>query len=126
MDSITGPSALPLGVRSVASQTVGPPRVLECPVQLEATVEAVHDLAEHDEVLRGGAQVFEVRIQRVHVDESILMEKQENRIDSDKWNPLIMSFQKFYGLDSGQQHASTLATIPESMYRSPDVDRARG
>jgi hypothetical protein len=35
-----------------------------------------------------------------------------------------MSFQKFYGLGR-QVHASTLAQIPEAMYRSPDVDRAR-
>jgi hypothetical protein len=34
-----------------------------------------------------------------------------------------MSFQKFYGLGR-QVHASTLAQIPEAMYRSPDVDRA--
>ena len=27
-----------------------------------------------------------------------------NRIDPDKWRPLIMSFQKFYGLASGQVH----------------------
>ena len=39
--------------------------------------------------------------------------------------PLIMSFQKFYGLAAGQLQGSTLASIPEAMYRSPDVDRAR-
>ena len=38
---------------------------------------------------------------------------------------LIMSFQKFYGLEAGQLHDSSLARIPEAMYRSPDVDRAR-
>jgi len=36
-----------------------------------------------------------------------------------------MSFQKFYGLAPGQIHDSTLGRIPESLYRSPDVDRAR-
>ena len=36
-----------------------------------------------------------------------------------------MSFQKFYGLAEGQVHESMLAEIPEIMYRSPDVDRAR-
>jgi hypothetical protein len=35
-----------------------------------------------------------------------------------------MSFQKFYGLGP-QLRPSTLATIPEAAYRSPDVDRAR-
>jgi hypothetical protein len=33
--------------------------------------------------------------------------------------------QKFYGLASGELHASALGQIPEAMYRSSDVDRAR-
>ena len=36
-----------------------------------------------------------------------------DRIDPDKWRPLIMSFQNFYGLRS-QLHESTLAKVPES------------
>jgi hypothetical protein len=35
-----------------------------------------------------------------------------------------MSFQKFYGLGP-QVHPSTLASIPEHLYRGPDIDRAR-
>lgn len=62
---------------------------------------------------------------RVHVRPDLLMDGQPNRIDPDRWHPLIMSFQKFYGLSAGQVHASRLADIPESAYRSPDVDRAR-
>ena len=69
--------------------------------------------------------VFETRIQRVHVEENILMAGDPNRIDPDKWKPLIMSLQKFYGLAPGQIHESTLGRILESLYRSPDVDRAR-
>jgi hypothetical protein len=42
----------------------------------------------------------------------------------DKWRPLIMSFQKFYGL-GGQVYDSRLAEIPEILYHSPDMDRAR-
>jgi flavin reductase (DIM6/NTAB) family NADH-FMN oxidoreductase RutF len=108
----------------VASETVWPPRVQECHVQLEATVEAVHGVADDDAQLRGRVNCFEVRIQRVHVEQSIVAAGERNRIDPDKWRPLIMSFQKFYGLGP-EVHASTLAQIPEAMYRSPDVDRAR-
>jgi flavin reductase (DIM6/NTAB) family NADH-FMN oxidoreductase RutF len=108
----------------VASETVWPPRVQECHVQLEATVEAVHGVADDDAQLRGRVNCFEVRIQRVHVEQSIVATGERNRIDPDKWRPLIMSFQKFYGLGP-EVHASTLAQIPEAMYRSPDVDRAR-
>ena len=104
---------------------VAPPRVLECPMQLEAVVEASHGVAEDDDALRGRVATFEVRIQRVHIEESILVHCEPNRIDPDKWRPLIMSFQKFYGLGEGELHASKLGGIPEKMYRSPDVDRAR-
>jgi len=108
----------------IASETVAPPRVLECPVQLEAVVEATHRLADEDVSQRGFITCFEVRIQRVHMDESMLMDGKSDQIDPDKWRPLIMSFQKFYGL--GQElESSMLAKIPESMYRSPDISRAR-
>ena len=112
------------GLTPVASETIAAPRVRECPVQLEAIVEATHGIAEDDPVQRGHLVCIEVRIQRVYVEESILMNGEANRIDPDKWRPLIMSFQQFYGLGS-KLHASTLGEIPESMYRSPDVGRAR-
>ena len=112
------------GLTPVPSQTVAPPRVLECPVQLEATVAAVHGIADDDERQRGNILCFEVRVQRVHADESILVTGSDDHIDPDKWRPLIMSFQKFYGLGASV-HESALAQIPERMYRSPDVDRAR-
>lgn len=113
------------GLTPLASQTVAPPRVRECPVQLEAVVEAVHGVADEDELLRGHVLSFEVRIQRVHLHPSVLMDGEPNRVDPDKWRPLIMSFQKFYGLAPQQLHDSALASIREAMYRSPDVDKAR-
>jgi flavin reductase (DIM6/NTAB) family NADH-FMN oxidoreductase RutF len=113
------------GLTPVMSQTVAAPRVEECPVQIEAVVEHVKDLAENDEKLRGRTKVFEMRVQRVHVAQEILMEGHADRIDPDKWRPLIMSFQRFYGLSPNQIHESTLGQVPEALYRSPDVDRAR-
>ncbi len=112
------------GLEPVPSETIAAPRVRECPIQLEAVVEASHRIAEDDPLQRGYIISYEVRIQRVHVDKRILMDGEINRIDPDKWRPLIMNFQKFYGLGL-QLHPSTLATIPESVYRSPDVERAR-
>jgi flavin reductase (DIM6/NTAB) family NADH-FMN oxidoreductase RutF len=113
------------GLTPVPSQTVQPPRVHECPVQMEAVLEGRHVLAQSDEMLRGHVLAFEVRIQRVWIEEDLLMQGQPNRVDPDRWHPLIMSFQKFYGLARGQVHGSTLSSIPERSYRSPDVDRAR-
>ncbi|KDN20791.1 flavin reductase family protein [Amycolatopsis rifamycinica] len=107
------------GLTPVASSTVSPPRVGECPVAMEVAVEAVHPVGDD-----GGVVAFEVRVQRVWVHETIRTPGTEDRIDPDAWRPLIMSFQKFYGLGE-QVHPSTLARIPERLYRGPDIERAR-
>lgn len=109
----------------VPSETVAPPRAFECPVHLEAKVEHWRNLAEDDERVRGRSVIFEVRIQRVHLAQSIIKDGNPNRVDPDKWRALIMSFGRFYELAPGQLLASTLARVPEELYRSPDVDRAR-
>jgi flavin reductase (DIM6/NTAB) family NADH-FMN oxidoreductase RutF len=100
----------------VPSLTVGPPRALECPIQLEAVIAAKHGLMEDDEAVRGALVVFEARIQRVHLHPDVLMDGNPNRIDPDKWRPLIMSFQRFYGLGD-EVHESNLARISEESYR---------
>ncbi|MGW3966615.1 flavin reductase family protein [Amycolatopsis sp. NPDC005003] len=107
------------GLTPVASSTVAPPRVAECPVAMEVVVEATHPVGDD-----GGIVAFEVRVQRVLVHESVRLAGTEDRIDPDAWRPLIMSFQKFYGLGA-QVHPSTLARIPERLYRGPDIERAR-
>ena len=110
------------GLTPIPSLTVAPPRVLECPVQMEAVVAAKHDLMEDDEVARGKIVTFEVRVTRVHLHPDILMEGMPNRVDPNKWRPLIMSFQRYYGLGD-EVHESTLAKIPEDLYRMPDITR---
>jgi len=112
------------GLTPVPSETVAPPRVAECPVAMEVVVEAVHPIAEADERLRGGTVAIEVRVQRVFVHEAVRLSGTDDHIDPDAWRPLIMSFQKLYGLGP-QVHPSTLAQIPERLYRSPDIDLAR-
>ncbi|TMR98821.1 flavin reductase family protein [Nonomuraea basaltis] len=107
------------GLTATPSETVAPPRVAECPVSMEAVVEAVHPVGDD-----GGVLAFEVRVQRVWVHEEIRMAGTSDRIDPDAWRPLIMSFQKLYGLGP-QVHPSTLARIPERFYRGADLERAR-
>ena len=104
------------GLTPVASELVAPPRAAECPVQLECTLEAVHPLAVRDPQRRGALVSLEVRVQRVHVHEAIRMDGHADRIDPVRWRPLVMSFQRFFGL-SDEVHPSTLAQIPESAYR---------
>lgn len=110
------------GMTEVASDLVAPPRAAECPVQLEAVLESVHPLAVRDPDRRGALVALELRIVRVHVDQSIRLDGHDDRIDPDRWRPLIMSFQQFYGLGP-QVHRSTLATIPESAYRRGPAPR---
>ena len=114
-----------LGLTADPGDIVAAPRARECPVQLEARLEAIHGVADNDPKFKGVISLFEVRIVRVHLAPAILMDGDPDRVDPDKWQPLIMSFQEFYGLASGKLRPSTLAEIPERLYRSPDVARAR-
>ncbi|WP_245320495.1 flavin reductase family protein [Bradyrhizobium lablabi] len=105
------------GLTPAAGETVAAPRALECPVQIEATVAQVHAMAEEDAVWRGNITAIEVRITRVHAHPAIMMEGPPDRIDPDKWRPLIMSFQQFYGLTPQKLQRSELGQIPEAMYK---------
>lgn len=104
------------GLTAADADLVAPPRVAECPVNLEATLEAVHPLAVRDDERRGGLVALEVRIVRVHVHESIRLPGHPNRIDPDRWRPMIMSFQHLYGVGE-RLEPSRLAEIDESAYR---------
>ena len=112
------------GLTPIASDLVSPPRVLECPVHLEAVVEGTHPLAASDPERRGRLLGIEVRIVRVHVDESIRMPGYSDRIDPRRWRPLIMSFQQFFGLGDEVLQHSTLGEISEDAYR-PVVPQRR-
>jgi flavin reductase (DIM6/NTAB) family NADH-FMN oxidoreductase RutF len=104
------------GLEPLPSDCVAPPRVRECPVHLEAELQAIHPLAVRDPVRRGALIALELRIVRVHVDVSLRLDGHTDRIDPDRWRPLIMSFQQFYGLGD-RVYPSRLAEIPESAYR---------
>ncbi|MFD1772125.1 flavin reductase family protein [Sphingobacterium suaedae] len=107
------------GLTRLPSETVKALRVKECPVHMEVVVKAVHNLAGDDRVQQGKIKTFELKINRVFLDKSILMDHDPNRIDPDKWKPLIMSFQEFYTVGK-KIHQSTLAEISESLYHSND------
>ena len=104
------------GLTPLPGDTVGAPRVAECPIHLEAVLESVHPLAVRDPARRGRSLALELRIVRVHVADEVRLAGHADRIDPDRWRPLIMSFQHFYGLGE-RVHESTLARIPEAAYR---------
>ncbi|MET3912746.1 flavin reductase (DIM6/NTAB) family NADH-FMN oxidoreductase RutF [Bradyrhizobium sp. S3.3.6] len=102
---------------ALAGETVSAPRVAECPVQMEAKVAHVHGMAQDDAVWRSRLVAIELRITRVHAHPDIMMDGVDNRIDPDKWRPLILSFQEFYGLTPQRLRRSELGQIPEAKYR---------
>ena len=77
------------GFTAQPGDTVAAPRALQCPVQIEAKLP------------------------------DIMMDHAPDRIDPDKWRPLIMSFQQFYGLTQEKLQHSELGQIPEAMYKPP-------
>jgi flavin reductase (DIM6/NTAB) family NADH-FMN oxidoreductase RutF len=86
------------------SVAVGPPRVAECPVQMEGIVHDVRPFGKNV-----SANAFEVHIVKLHVDDSLLAgDPARPHIDADKWRPLIMSFCRFFGIDR-EVHPSRLA-----------------
>jgi len=107
------------GLTPVPGDTVAAPRALECPVQIEAKVAQVYEMAQEDAVWRGNLTAIEVRVTRVHAHAGLMMEGAPNRIDPDKWRPLIMSFQQFYGLTPDKLQRSELGQIPEATYKPP-------
>jgi len=92
------------GLTPVPSELIAPPRVLECPVHLEAKLVAERPLDENGP-LEGFLTTFEMRVHRVYVDEAILMAGYNDRVDPDKWRPLIFNFQQFYGLGPQAHHS---------------------
>ena len=94
------------GLTALESQIVRPPRVAECPVQLEAVVENIHDFASPDSSLAS----IEVKIIRAYFHDDILNQEKRHYVDTDKWKPLIMSFCEFYGVGD-KLHPSKLAKV---------------
>jgi flavin reductase (DIM6/NTAB) family NADH-FMN oxidoreductase RutF len=95
------------GLTPVPGDVVDVPRVAECPVAMEGRLVAAHVT---DHVLA------QVDVQAVHADPAIRVPGRPDRIDPDAWRPLIMSFQRFYGLGA-QVHPSRLASVDEESYR---------
>jgi flavin reductase (DIM6/NTAB) family NADH-FMN oxidoreductase RutF len=92
------------GLTPIQSESVKPPRVLECPVQMEGIVHHYRPFGKNV-----SANVFEVHIEKLHVDESLLIgDGVRPHIDPDRWRPLVMSFCRFFGL-GGELHPSRLA-----------------
>jgi len=89
---------------SQPSLIVKPPRIRECPVQMEGIVHDVRPFGKNV-----SANAIEVHIVKLHVEESLLeSDGVRPHIDASKWHPLIMSFCRFFGIGF-EVHPSRLA-----------------
>ncbi|WP_171167393.1 flavin reductase family protein [Streptomyces sp. I05A-00742] len=79
------------GLSPVASHTVRPPRVAECPLQLEARAERIRP------DLSGRFAVVETVVRKVHADPGIVVPGTDH-VDPAAWSPLVYNFRHYFGL----------------------------
>lgn len=74
----------------ISSHLVAPPRVLECPLQFEARVQAHYPFSD------GETLAVIVEIVRVHAHPTLVVD--ERHIAPQRWHPLIYNFRHYFGL----------------------------
>jgi flavin reductase (DIM6/NTAB) family NADH-FMN oxidoreductase RutF len=78
------------GLMPQASRAVAPPRVRECPLQLEAKVTAIRKIGPHQT-----AACVETEVLRVHAYREIVVAG-TNHVDPTKWKPLFYVFRHYF------------------------------
>jgi flavin reductase (DIM6/NTAB) family NADH-FMN oxidoreductase RutF len=98
------------GLTALPSREVKAPRLAECAVHLEAKVTSIRPFGAADPRMAIPACAVEVRIVRAHADRELMAAP--DRIDPERWNPLLMSFRGLFTrgpkagvsrLDSGEE-----------------------
>jgi flavin reductase (DIM6/NTAB) family NADH-FMN oxidoreductase RutF len=92
-------------VRPQQSIKVRPPRVAECPLQLEARATTIHTAA--DEFL-----IVEAKVLAVHADAGIVVTGTDH-INPAAWHPLIYNFRHYFGLGTELGHTFRSETATE-------------
>ena len=98
------------GLTPLSSDCVGPRRVAECPLQLEAVVRRITPLAD-DQLMT----TVEPRVVRVHEHTDIVAD-QASHVDPGRWHPLIYNFRHYFGLgpELGRSFRATTPRAPRS------------
>jgi flavin reductase (DIM6/NTAB) family NADH-FMN oxidoreductase RutF len=105
------------GLSPQESEMVPPPRIKECPVQMEAELVVANEMMSDVPEKKKAVLALELKILRVHIEDELRLEGFENRVDVDKLKPLFMVFQEFFGMRPGRVEDSRLAEIGEENYR---------
>ncbi|WP_346533999.1 flavin reductase family protein [Micromonospora sp. DPT] len=91
------------GLTRQPSDLVAPPRVAQCPIQLECRVVASYPFGPPP----SSATAFQVEVLRAHVEEDLVIPG-TSHVDPLGWDPLIMKFCEFFG-GGRNVHPSRLA-----------------
>jgi flavin reductase (DIM6/NTAB) family NADH-FMN oxidoreductase RutF len=104
------------GLRPEPSDTVRPPRVASCPLQLEASAELVRPDTS------GTFVIVEAVVRKVHADPSIVVPGTDH-VDPAAWSPLVYNFRHYFGLGP-ELGRSYRAETPSSRNRATHSDVA--
>jgi flavin reductase (DIM6/NTAB) family NADH-FMN oxidoreductase RutF len=83
------------GLTPAPSDLVAPPRIAECPLQLEARLLAAHRSAGIDDP-KLAFMTLEMQVLRVHAHDAIT-HPGTNHIDTSHWSPLLYVFRHYFG-----------------------------
>ncbi|MFD5702512.1 flavin reductase family protein [Streptomyces lasiicapitis] len=86
------------GLTTEPSHVVRPPRVAECPIQLEARAERIQP------DVSGGFVIVEAVVRKVHADSRIVIPGTDH-IDPAAWSPLLYNFRHYFGLGPELGHS---------------------
>ncbi|MEV0975103.1 flavin reductase family protein [Microtetraspora glauca] len=92
------------GLRPEPSDVVRPPRVAECPIQIEARAARVQP------DVTGAFQMIEAHVVRVHADPRIVVPGTQH-IDPAAWSPLIYNFRHYFRLGPELGHTFRSETV---------------
>jgi flavin reductase (DIM6/NTAB) family NADH-FMN oxidoreductase RutF len=81
------------GLTEQQSVTVKPPRIAECPLQLEAKITAIHEPATRPDGEH--FRIAEAHVQRVHALSGVV-KYATNHVDPGRWNPLLYVFRHYF------------------------------
>ncbi|MDX3225937.1 flavin reductase family protein [Streptomyces sp. ME19-01-6] len=101
------------GLREEPSRVVRPPRVAECPIQLEARAERVRP------DVSGGFVIVEAVVRKVHADPRIVVDGTDH-IDPAAWSPLLYNFRHYFGLGPELGHSYRTETPRTDTPRRPE------
>lgn len=84
------------GLTPLASSRVQPPRIAECPLQLEARLVAAHPATGEAGVECAGFMILEMQVLQAHAHRQIVIAGTQH-IDTGSWQPLLYVFRHYFG-----------------------------